>query len=90
MTFKPKGFQFNTSSDTEVILAAYQAYGNSCFQKFNGMFALAIWDKKKQNIILARDHAGIKPLYFSLTAKKLIFASEIRAFKALDSQLARK
>lgn len=80
---KAKGYQFKSNSDTEVILAAYHAYGTECFAKFNGMFALAIWDKAKNKIILARDHAGIKPLYYHLSATQLIFASEIRAFKAL-------
>ena len=79
-----EGFVFYTHSDTEVILNAYLFWGEACFEQFNGMFALAIWDKSKQEIVLARDHAGIKPLYYYITHQKLIFASEIRAFKALD------
>jgi len=77
------GHQFNTQSDTEVILASYTQWGKNCFERFNGMFALAIWDEKEKEIILARDHAGIKPLYYYLDGEILFFASEIRAFKAL-------
>lgn len=79
-----KGFIFSTQTDTEVIINAYILWGTKCFDLFNGMFALAIWDKQKQQLILARDHAGIKPLYYYISDKELIFASEIRAFKALN------
>jgi asparagine synthase (glutamine-hydrolysing) len=78
-----KKYAFKSTSDTEVVLYAYKEWGTACFQKFNGMFALAILDKANQKIVLARDHAGIKPLYYSLQNNQLIFASEIRAFKAL-------
>jgi len=81
-----KKYAFKSTSDTEVILNAYKEWGTACFQKFNGMFALAILDKANQKIILARDHAGIKPLYYSLQNNQLIFASEIRAFKALKPE----
>jgi asparagine synthase (glutamine-hydrolysing) len=79
------GFEFKTKTDSEVILKAYQKWGKDCFEKFNGMFALAIYDKINKEIILARDHAGIKPLYYFLEDGKLYFASEIRAFKTLNS-----
>jgi asparagine synthase (glutamine-hydrolysing) len=79
-----KGYQFKTATDTEVILAAYHAYGTACFERFNGMFALAIWDKAANKIVLARDHAGIKPLYYYISNDQFVFASEIRAFKALQ------
>jgi len=79
-----KGFKFKTQSDTEVILKAYQAWGTNCLARFSGMYALAIFDKMHSIIILGRDHAGIKPLYYSLVNDKLIFGSEIRAFKALN------
>jgi asparagine synthase (glutamine-hydrolysing) len=78
------GFNFKTQTDSEVILKSYEKWGVSCFEKFNGMFALAIYDKIKKKIILARDHAGIKPLYYFHDKDKLYFASEIRAFKALN------
>ena len=76
-----KGFEFISNSDTEVILAAYTAWGISAFEKFNGMFAFALLDKKKSNIYLVRDSSGIKPLYYAVNDKRLVFASEIRAFK---------
>lgn len=77
------GYSFYTESDTEVILTAYQEWNTDCFSRFNGMFALAIYDKIKNKLILARDHAGIKPLYYSIRQGKLYFASEIKAFKTL-------
>ncbi len=60
------GHQFSTNCDTEVIVHAFEEWGEKCFDKFNGMFAVALWDAKKERLILARDHFGIKPLYFSL------------------------
>ena len=78
------GYTFKTKTDTEVILKAFIQWGRQCFERFNGMFAIALWDKRNSELILARDHAGIKPLYYSVTNQKLIFASEIRAFKAYD------
>jgi asparagine synthase (glutamine-hydrolysing) len=77
------GYRFITQTDTEVILYSYKQWGKKCFEKFNGMFALAIWDEHEQEVVLARDHAGIKPLYYYLTEDSFVFASEIRAFKAL-------
>lgn len=74
------GYAFNTASDTEVILHAYAHWGVDAFAFLNGMFALAIWDEQQQELILARDHAGIKPLYYSIQNDTLFFASEIRAF----------
>ena len=79
-----EGFVFYTHSDTEVIINAFLFWGVQCFEFFNGMFALAIWDKPNKRIVLARDHAGIKPLYYHISGQKLIFASEIRAFKAYN------
>jgi asparagine synthase (glutamine-hydrolysing) len=79
------GFAFKTQTDTEVLLKAYEKWGTACFAKFNGMFALAIYDKSKNELVLARDHAGIKPLYYHWKDGKLYFASEIRAFKALGN-----
>ncbi|HNR06425.1 MAG TPA: asparagine synthase (glutamine-hydrolyzing) [Saprospiraceae bacterium] len=78
------GHKFKTRSDTEVILQAYLQWGNMGFSRLNGMFALAIWDKRKNSMILARDHAGIKPLYYAVRGGNLYFASEIKAFRALQ------
>ena len=80
-TLKSYGHQFRTDTDTEVILKAYLHWGSGAFELFNGMFALAIWDERKSQIILARDHAGMKPLYYSFKNGTFSFASEIRAFK---------
>jgi asparagine synthase (glutamine-hydrolysing) len=80
-----KGFIFKTATDTEVILAAYSVYGTECFKKFNGMFAIAIYNRPNRTLILARDHAGIKPLYYHISNNKVVFASEIRGFKAFDA-----
>ena len=81
---KKKGCSFSTASDTEVILAAFATWGVEAFEKFNGMFAFALWDNNTGNIYLVRDAAGIKPLYFAHTAEGLAFASEVRAFKNID------
>lgn len=82
-------YRFKTKSDTEVILRAYEEHGPECVQKFNGMFAFAIWDAKKDLLFLARDRVGVKPLYYFDQAKRFMFASEIKAFLA-DEQFPRK
>lgn len=74
------GIRFFSKTDSEVVLKCYVTWGKEAFKRFNGMFALAIWDKKKQQLVLARDRYGIKPLYYYLKGKKLLFASEIKAF----------
>lgn len=77
------GYSFSSDTDTEVILAAYASWGEASFAKLNGMFSFAIYDQLKNEIILARDAAGIKPLYYAHTSEGLAFASEVRAFKGL-------
>ncbi|MBP2029965.1 asparagine synthase (glutamine-hydrolyzing) [Methanohalophilus levihalophilus] len=74
-----RGHIFSTNSDTETIVHAYEEYGNDCLNKFNGMFAIALWDTEKKELFLARDRLGIKPLYYSLFEDKLIFGSEIKS-----------
>src|SRR3990172_7299476 len=64
-----KGHVFRTKSDTEVIVHGYEEWGVSCFDRFNGMFAVALYDIKKKKLLLVRDHFGIKPLYFYLLNK---------------------
>src|SRR5258706_3849904 len=76
-------YEFQSTSDTEVIIYAYLKWGLSCFSRFNGMFAIALFDKRVNKLFLARDHAGIKPLYYCLDKGMLHFASEVRAFKSL-------
>jgi asparagine synthase (glutamine-hydrolysing) len=73
------GHQFKSTGDTEVILRAYIEWGEACVEKLQGMFAFAIWDEKKQTTLLARDRTGIKPLYYSQTAERLLFASNTQA-----------
>lgn len=73
------GVRFRGSCDTEVILEAYARWGTDAIRRFRGMFALGIWDRDTQKLILARDHLGIKPLYFSSGPGYFAFASEIRA-----------
>lgn len=83
---KSKGYYFKSDSDTEVILAAFDAWGRDCLLRFNGMWAMAIWDAKKNELLLARDRYGIKPLYYSYDASKMFaFGSETRQFKFLQN-----
>ena len=79
---KQKGRLFKSLSDTEVILQGYQEYGQECLTKFNGMFAFLIHDKARERIIAARDHFGIKPLYYYISKTHILFASEIKALLA--------
>lgn len=74
-----KGFVFRTDTDTEVILKAYRCWGPDCLQYFNGIWAFALWDAKKQLLFCARDRFGVKPFYYSQTAGQFAFASEIKA-----------
>jgi asparagine synthase (glutamine-hydrolysing) len=76
------GYRFRSQSDTEVILQAFRAWGPAAFGKLNGMFALGLYDQLAQKLYLTRDHAGMKPLYYSLEGGELVFASEVRAFRA--------
>jgi asparagine synthase (glutamine-hydrolysing) len=77
-----KGHQFKTRSDTEVIIHAYEEWGKESVNRFNGIFAFALWDSKERCLFLARDHLGVKPLYYTLLKDKLLFASEIKSLLA--------
>lgn len=70
------------NSDTETILVAYMEWGSKCVERFNGIFAFAIWDEKNQSMFLARDRLGVKPLFYSQQGKSLLFASELKALLA--------
>lgn len=77
-----KGHRFSTQTDTEVIIHAYEEYGEDCVKHLNGMFGFAIWDKKHRRLFLARDRLGIKPVYYLATGDKLFFGSELKAIIA--------
>lgn len=74
---KKEGLQFETTSDTEVLLKAYALFGEDCVKLCNGIFAFAVWEQKKQRLFLARDRIGVKPLFYHLTPERLIFGSEL-------------
>jgi asparagine synthase (glutamine-hydrolysing) len=76
---KKKGHVFKTQSDTEVIIKAYEAYGLDAVNKLNGMFAFLLYDRRKDRLVAARDHFGIKPLYYTFNGGNLMLASEIKA-----------
>lgn len=86
-----KGHVFRTQTDTEVIVHLYEELGPECVQQLRGMFAFAIWDDKRQVLFLARDRVGIKPLYYYLNDKFLVFGSEVKAIladPAVDPEVA--
>jgi len=82
-TLQKQGYSFTTASDTEVIVAAYAAWGTACLEHFDGMFAFAIWDEKEKTLFAARDRFGEKPFFFSYDDDQLIFASEIKSLWTL-------
>ncbi|MDP4092270.1 MAG: asparagine synthase (glutamine-hydrolyzing) [Bacillota bacterium] len=73
------GYQFHSKSDTEAVLLSYAQWGSGCLNKLNGMFAFAIWDKHNQELFIARDRYGIKPVYYTFQNNSFIFASEQKA-----------
>ncbi len=83
--FLKEGFRFQTRSDTEVILAAYEKYGEHCVEHFQGMFAFALWDKLANKLFLARDRVGKKPLYYFHDRDRFVFASEIKAILVMEN-----
>lgn len=78
-----RGHQFVTNSDTEVIVHAYEEDGPDCVKNFNGIFGFAIWDKRTQRLVVARDRMGVKPLYYMQTKQGWAFASEIKSLLTL-------
>ncbi len=81
-----KNYKFKTKSDTEVILAAYDFWGNDCFNLFNGMWSIIIYDHLTNNLIACRDRYGVKPLYYRKIKDSLFFASEIKQLLVLNKE----
>lgn len=77
-----KGHSFTTHSDTEVLLKAYMEWGPECVEKFNGIFAFAIWDEKEQRLFMARDRIGVKPFFYAKRGALFLFGSEVKALLA--------
>ncbi len=81
-----KGHRYQTRSDTETILHLYEEDADDCVESLQGMFAFALWDRSRQRLLLARDRLGIKPLYYRVTDRELLFASEIKAILAVTPE----
>lgn len=80
-----RGHRFSTHSDTETIVHLYEEYGEECFARLRGMFAIALWDSREHKLLLARDRVGKKPLYYAADAKRILFGSELKCLLAADS-----
>ena len=78
------GYQFRSRTDSEVVLYAWAAWGAKALDRLNGMFAFAIWDRREQELVLARDRYGIKPLYYAELPHTFLFGSEVKAMLAGD------
>ncbi len=85
-----RGHQFTTQSDTEVIVHLYEEKGEKCLEDLNGQFAIAIYDKQKQTLFLARDRMGIRPLFYTIHGGRLYFASEIKSIFSADPTIPRQ
>lgn len=81
---RARGHRFQSRSDTEVVLHAYEEWGPECVHRLNGMFAFAIWDAREQELFIARDRFGIKPLYYAFGDGRFVFGSEVKALLEAD------
>lgn len=81
------GHRFRTRTDTEVVVEAYAEWGSSCVTRFNGMWAFAIWDRHERELLCSRDRYGIKPFYYLCDGQRVVFASELKAFRAYPASL---
>lgn len=79
---RDRGHRFRTASDTEVIVHAWEEWGAGCFERFNGQWAIGLWDRVNQRLVLSRDKMGVRPLYYHRTPHRLVFASEVKAIFA--------
>jgi asparagine synthase (glutamine-hydrolysing) len=81
-----RGHRYRTKSDTETIVHSYEEYGSRCVEHLRGMFAFAIWDRRKRKLFIARDRLGIKPLYYRFDGNTLLFGSEIKTILAYPGE----
>jgi asparagine synthase (glutamine-hydrolysing) len=79
---RQRGHVFRTASDTEVIVHAWEEWGEGCFARFNGQWAIGLWDRREQRLVLSRDRMGVRPLYYTRTPSGLVFASEVKSIFA--------
>ncbi len=87
---RSKGHTFRTKSDTEVIVTAYEEWGDGAFDRFNGQWAIALWDSREKKLVLARDRVGVRPLYYAEHEGRVVFASEVKSIFAGEPSLPRR
>ncbi len=87
---RSKGRTFRTKSDTEVIVAAYEEWGDDAFHRFNGQWAIALWNAREKKLVLARDRLGVRPLYYAEHEGRVAFASEVKSIFAGEPTLSRR
>ena len=84
-----RGHRFHTATDTEVVLHAYEEWGDRCVERFNGMWAIALWDGRRERLFCSRDRFGVKPFYYRFHDGRFVFASELKAFRVDSSTTLR-